>query len=264
MIRHKTLDQLKKMRKSCLIIAKLHEEFGKIIEPGITTKKLDRIAEEFIRDHHAKPAFKGVKSAPDIPPFPGCICASVNEELVHGIPSNRELKEGDIVSIDGGCLLDGYYSDAARTFAVGEISEEAKRLNDTTRECLEAAIAVCKPGARLFDIGAAVEKVALPRKYSIVREYVGHGIGRELWEDPQVPNFVPRFPEFRNIQFRKGLVIAIEPMINVGTHLTTRKRGTWVVKTADGKLCSHWENTIAIVDGGHIVLTETTPCILDN
>ncbi|MDZ7814947.1 MAG: type I methionyl aminopeptidase [Planctomycetota bacterium] len=263
MIRLKTVAQMKKMRSSCLIIARLHEELARRVKPGVTTEELDEFAYSFIADHGARPAFKGVESSPDLPPFPGTICASVNEELVHGIPGSRRLEEGDIISIDCGCLLDGYYSDAARTFMVGEVSDEARELVEVTRHCLEKAIEAARPGGKLFDIARAVEQVAHPSGFSIVREYVGHGIGRELWEEPQVPNFVPKFPDFRNIAMKEGLVIAIEPMINAGTYRTKRSRGSWTVTTADGRLCAHWENTIALVNGSNEVLTETTPSFLD-
>lgn len=251
------------MREAGLIVAKLHEELHAMIRPGVTTRQLDNFADSFIRSHGGKAAFRGVVSSPDLPPFPGVICASVNEELVHGVPSDRALEEGDIISIDVGCLLKGYYSDAARTWSVGAVSDEAADLVETCRECLQAAIRVTVPGGALFDIGKAVEAVALPKGYSIVTEYVGHGIGTELWEEPQVPNFVPKYPEYRNIRFSPGLVIAIEPMINCGTWRTTRRKGSWVVKTADSRLCAHWENTIAVLEQGHAVLTETAECELD-
>jgi methionyl aminopeptidase len=254
---------MKMMREAGLIVARLHEEMRKLVLPGVTTRELDRFADDFIRSAGAKPAFKGVVSSPDLPPFPGVICASVNEELVHGVPSDRELEEGDIISIDTGCLYRGFYSDAARTWVVGEGSKEAVDITETCRRCLEEATKVLVAGNRLFDIGKAVESVALPKGYSIVTEYVGHGIGTELWEEPQVPNFVPKFPDQRNPRFSPGLVLAVEPMINSGTSRTARKRGSWVVRTADNKLCAHWENTIAVLENGNAVLTETTPCELD-
>jgi len=263
LIRLKNAAQLKKMRAAGLIVAEVLEGLRDVVRPGVTTRELDEFAAEVIASRGAEPAFKGVRGPSDVPPFPAVICASVNEELVHGVPSSRVLQEGDIVTVDVGCKLDGFYGDAARTYPVGRISPEAERLVETTRECLEAAIARCRPGNWLFDISRAVERLARSRGYSVVEDYVGHGIGRELHEDPQVPNYVPRGASVRNVVLRSGMVLAIEPMINEGTHRTYRPRGKWTVRTADGKLCAHFENTVAILDGGCAVLTTSEPCSLD-
>lgn len=258
----KSLEELKKMRVAGLIVGEILDRLPEIIRPGVTTIELDRFAADIIKERDATPAFKGVIGGADIPPFPGVICASINEELVHGVPSKRILNEGDIISVDVGCKYMGFHGDAARTYAVGSVSEKAKRLMDTTEECLFAAIEVCKPGAMLFDIGAVVSEIATSRGYSVVEEYVGHGIGRGLHEGPQVPNYVPKFG-FRNMALRKGMVLAIEPMVNEGVYRTFRPKGEWTVRTADRKLCAHFEHTVALLDEGAVVLTSRKPCILD-
>ena len=263
MITIKSEADLIKMRAAGLIIARILEKFEEMVKPGITTLDLERFAASYIRENGASPAFKGVIGGPDIPPYPCVICASVNEELVHGVPSDRVLVEGDIISVDVGCKRDGFHGDAARTYAVGDISPQAKRLLDTTKSCLEAATECCKPGAWLFDIGRTVSAFAHEQGFSVVEDYVGHGIGRELHEDPQVPNYVPRFSGFRNMVLRKGMVLALEPMINEGTYRTYRPRGVWTVRTADRKLCAHFENTVAILDDGPAILTVTQKCPFD-
>ncbi|MFA4987789.1 MAG: type I methionyl aminopeptidase, partial [Candidatus Brocadiia bacterium] len=238
MIRLKTMQQLRLMRSAGLILARLLVEIKPLIKAGVTTRELDRFAEDSIRAAGAVPAFRGVRSSPDLKPFPGVICSSINDELVHGIPGETALREGDILKVDVGCRLEGFYADAARTYSVGPMSEATARLVDTTRDCLDAATRAMRPDGKLFDVSVAVQRLAEGRGFSVVRDYVGHGIGTGLHEDPQVPNFVPRMGEFANLSLRPGLVLAIEPMINEGTFKVRRNAGEWTVRTADGKLCA--------------------------
>jgi methionyl aminopeptidase len=218
------------------------------VKPGMTTADLDAIAEEFIRSHDgAVPAFKGLYG------FPGSICSSVNQEIVHGIPSKkRVLKEGDIVSLDVGVGYKGYFTDSATTVGVGAISPEAQRLLDVTQESLEAGIAVATPGNHIGDIGHAVQKVVEAAGFSVVRDLVGHGIGVEFHEEPQVPNYgKPK----RREKLVPGLTIAIEPMVNLGGPATRTLSDRWTIVTVDGSLSAHFEHTVAITDAGNLVLT---------
>ena len=221
------------------------------VAPGVTTGELDRIAEEEIRRLGAVPSFKGYMGA-GTTPFPGTICVSLNDEIVHGIPGDRVLKEGDIVSMDVGAIVDGFHGDSAFTVAVGEVSEEARRLIDATREALRLGVAQARAGARVGDISAVVQGYAEGLGYSVVRQYVGHGIGRDMHEEPQVPNYgVPG----RGPLLRTGMAIAIEPMLNLGTWETVQLDDGWTVVTADGSLSAHFEETVAITDDGAKVLT---------
>lgn len=234
------------MREAGRITAAALRVVATAVRPGVTTQELDELAEESIRAAGALPAFKGYHG------FTGTLCTSVNEQVVHGIPGPRVLREGEILSVDCGAIVDGYYGDSAMTFPVGEVSEEAKRLMTVTRESLEAGIARCVPGMRLYDISAAVQAVAERAGFSVVREYVGHGIGRAMHEDPQVPNYGKAGT---GPTLKPGMVLAIEPMINAGTPAVQSLDDGWTVVTADGSLSAHFEHTVAVTESGPLVLT---------
>ncbi|NLP51108.1 type I methionyl aminopeptidase [Bacillus sp. RO1] len=247
MIICKTPRELEIMREAGRIVALTHQELKKHIVPGVTTKQLDDIAEKFIRKHDAIPSFKGYNG------FRGSICASVNEELVHGIPSDRVLKDGDIISIDIGAKYNGYHGDSAWTYAVGNISDETKRLLEVTEQSLYEGIKEVKPGARLSDVSHAIQTYAEAHDFSIVREYVGHGIGQDLHEDPQIPHYGP--PN-KGPRLKPGMVLAIEPMVNAGTRYVKTLADDWTVVTVDGKMCAHFEHTVAITETGYEILTK--------
>ena len=245
--------ELEAMRQAGQVVARMIAAITRAVEPGMTTKDLDDVAVQELRRNGAKPAFLGYPSeAPEHLRFPATICTSVNEEIVHGIPGDRVLREGDLVKCDVGAIVDGMHGDAAVTLPVGEVSEEAKRLIETTRESLNRAIAQVRAGARLGDIGAAVQGYAEAQGYGVVREYVGHGIGRRLHEEPQVPNFGEAG---RGQMLRAGMAIAIEPMLNVGTWRTKTLDDGWTVVTADGRLSAHFEHTMAVGEDGAEVMT---------
>ncbi|MGB9904290.1 MAG: type I methionyl aminopeptidase [Desulfotomaculales bacterium] len=246
MITVKSKQELAYMREAGRIAALTFAELGRAIAPGVTTGELDRLAEDFIRAKGGRPAFKGLYG------FPASICASVNEEVVHGIPGLRRLENGDIISIDIGVEINGYYGDAAVTFPVGEIGEEAKRLLKVTEEALYAGIAMARAGRRLSDISHAVQSYVESRGFSVVRDYVGHGIGKSMHEDPQVPNFGP---PGRGPRLAPGMTLAIEPMINAGTHEVIVLADRWTVVTKDGKLSAHFEHTVAVTGGEPEILT---------
>jgi methionyl aminopeptidase len=235
------------MREAGRIVALTHKELQKAIRPGITTGELDAIAETFIRKHGAKPSFKGYGG------FAGSICTSVNEELVHGIPGKRKLNEGDIISLDIGAEVDGYHGDSAWTYGVGKISPQNQHLLDITEKSLYEGLAQAKPDARLTDISHAIQVCVEEAGYSIVREYVGHGIGRDLHEDPQIPNFGPAG---RGPRLKPGMVLAIEPMVNAGKRYVRTLADNWTVVTVDGSMCAHFEHTIAITEDGYEILTK--------
>ncbi len=234
------------MREAGRVTALALRLVGEAVAPGVTTETLDRIAEDAIRSAGAVPAFKGYHD------FPATICASLNDQVVHGIPGSSPLREGDILSVDVGAIVDGYYGDSAKTFAVGEVSDEAIALMDVTRRSLEAGIAACVPGMRLYDISAAIQRVAEEPGYGIVREYVGHGIGRAMHEEPQVPNFGPAG---RGPTLAAGMVFAIEPMINAGGAPVRSLDDGWTVVTEDGSLSAHFEHTVAVTEEGPRILT---------
>ena len=234
------------MRKAGQVVARMIAAIKEAVEPGITTKQLDTVAAKELKRQGAKPAFLGYMG------FPATICTSVNEQIVHGIPGDRVLKEGDLVKVDVGAIVDGLYGDSAMTLPVGQVSAEAMRLIETTKNSLDAAIEVVKSGNRLGDIGAAVQEYAESRGYGVVREYVGHGIGRNLHEEPQIPNYGVAG---RGALLHAGMVIAVEPMVNVGTWRTQALEDGWTVVTADGKLSAHFEHTMAIGEHGAEVLT---------
>lgn len=235
------------MEASARVLVDAFRELKTMIGPGVTTGELDAAAEKVIVDAGCVPSFKGYNG------FPGSCCISVNEEVVHGIPGDRVLVDGDIVGVDCGVIKDGWHSDSAETFAIGEIDDETRRLMETTRECLTAAIERCRVGNRISDIGIAVENHAKPRGFSIVESLVGHGIGRRLHEDPQVPNY--RSFSTPDPVLEEGLVIAIEPMINAGTKRVMTLPDQWTIVTADRKMSAHYEHTVAVTADGPRVLT---------
>ena len=246
MISIKSNKEIEKLRKAGMITAGALAAAGEALRPGMTTYELDRVVEKYITSHGAKPGFKGYGG------FPAAACISVNDEVIHGIPGPRKILEGDIVSVDTGAYIDGYYGDSCKTFACGEISEEAKALLKSTEESLYVAIEMAKPGVRLGDIGAAIQKYNEDRGFSVVREFVGHGLGRDMHEEPEVPNFGKAG---RGIRLQPGMVICIEPMINMGTAAIKVMPDKWTVKTQDGKLSAHFEHAIAITQNGNVILS---------
>jgi methionyl aminopeptidase len=234
------------MRKAGRIVAAVLGELKSQVKPGIKTKQLDAIAAKEVSRLGATPSFKGYRG------YPANICASVNDEIVHGIPGDRILKEGDIISLDFGAIFEGFQGDAAITIGVGTISPEARKLIDTTEKALRAGIAAVKNGVRLGDVSATIQEYAESRGYSVVREYTGHGIGREMHEDPQVPNFGQAGS---GPVLQKNMTIAIEPMVTVGDWRTKVGTNRWTVSTVDGSLSAHFEHTIAVTNGGAEVLT---------
>lgn len=248
----KTEDEIELMRRANRLVGATLAELGRAIKPGITTKELDRIADEFIRDHGAVPTFKGFPN-PYGEPFPASICTSVNEIVVHGIPSEKTvLKEGDIISIDCGTLLDGFNGDSCYTFCVGEVSEEVQRLLDTTKASLYKGIEQAVAGNHVGDIGNAVETCCTAEGYGVVRELTGHGIGRAMHEDPHVPNYGRRG---NGVMLKAGMCIAIEPMITMGNRLIGLMPDRWSIRTLDGKPAAHFEHTIAIRKGKAEILS---------
>lgn len=247
MIIKKTPHQIEEMTESGRLSAKVLREVGARVKPGVSTAELDRIAEMIIRMEGGIPAFKGYGG------FPGSICASVNDQIVHGIPSNSViLQEGDILSIDTGAIVKGWVGDNAWTYPVGKISPEKKRLLEVTEQCMWAGIEAARPGNHLGDIGHAIQEIAERAGYGVVREYVGHGVGRDMHEDPNVPNYGRKHT---GIKLEPGMVIAIEPMINIGTYKTKVMSDGWLVCTRDGKPSAHFEKTVAITEDGPRVLT---------
>lgn len=247
MIIKKTPYQIEEMAEAGRLSAKVLREVGARVKPGVSTAELDRIAEMTIRMEGGIPAFKGYGG------FPGSICASVNDQIVHGIPSNSViLQEGDILSIDTGAIVKGWVGDNAWTYPVGKISPEKKRLLEVTEQCMWAGIEAARPGNHLGDIGHAIQEIAERAGYGVVREYVGHGVGRDMHEDPNVPNYGRKHT---GIKLEPGMVIAIEPMINIGTYKTKVMSDGWLVCTRDGKPSAHFEKTVAITEDGPRVLT---------
>lgn len=234
------------MRRAGRVVGLTLDMVGQKLMPGMTTAELDHLVEEFIRSHGAVPAFKNYRG------FPGSACISIDEEVVHGLPGKRVIKEGELVSVDIGSILDGFYGDSARSFAVGEISSEKQELMDWTKESLKAGIDMARKGNKLGAISSAVQEVAESRGYGVVRELVGHGIGREMHEDPQVPNVGS--PD-DGPKLKTGMVLAIEPMINMGTFQVKTMPDEWTVVTADGQPSAHFEHTVAITDNGPDILT---------
>lgn len=244
----KSAKELEVMRRAGRIVAETLAALRARVAPGVSTAELDALAEAEILKRKAKPAFKGYRG------FPATLCASINEEVVHGIPrKDRVLKDGDIIGLDMGCVLEGYYADSAVTVAVGNVSKEARRLLDVARESLEKGIARMEPGGRLGDVGAAIQAHVEAAGFSVVREFVGHGIGRALHEDPPVPNYGTAGT---GIRLKPGMVLAIEPMVNAGGPDVRVLEDQWTAVTADGRLSAHFEHTVAVTENGPEILTK--------
>jgi methionyl aminopeptidase len=246
MIHLKSPEEMEKMRRASRIVAEVLKEIGSFVKPGVTTSELDSLAEEMMRKKKAVPAFKGYRG------YPNVLCTSVNETVVHGIPSELSLKEGDIIGIDCGVVIDGFYGDSARTFAVGRVDPESQRLIDVTRESLQKGIEQMAVGNRIHDISWAVQSHVEAAGFSIVRDFVGHGIGRSLHEEPQVPNFgTPR----TGMRLAAGMVLAIEPMVNQGKPEVKVLEDGWTAVTVDGMRSAHFEHTIALTEKGFEILS---------
>lgn len=242
----RTPAEIEQMRRAGSLVGQVLERLREHVAPGVSTRELDAIAENMIRSRGGVPSFKGYRG------YPASICASVNNEIIHGIPGDRMLVDGDIVSIDCGAMLGGYHGDAAMTFPVGPVSAEAEKLMTVTREALNAGIAMARPKMRLGDVGNAIQRYVEANGFSVVRDFVGHGIGRHMHEDPQIPNFGPAGMGMR---LRTGMVLAIEPMVNAGGHEVVVMDDGWTACTRDGSLSAHFEHTVAITDDGPEVLT---------
>jgi len=246
MIILKTKREIEIMKKSGRLVAQSHELVRLNIKPGVTTKELDQIVEDFLKSQNAIPTFKGYNG------FPYSICASVNEEVVHGFPSSRRLRKGDIVSVDIGATFEGYVGDSAKTFFVGEVNDEKRRLVEVTRQSFYEGIKFAKVSFRLSDISHAIQQYVEAAGFSVVRDYVGHGVGKNMHESPQIPNFGK---PGKGPRLQEGMVLAIEPMINAGTYNVRVLDNDWTVVTVDGKPSAHYEHTIAITDGEPMLLT---------
>ena len=248
MILLKSARELQRMRAAGKILAEVKERLKGLVRPGISTGEIDADVEAFILARKARSAFKGYRG------FPATVCTSINEEVVHGIPSpKRKLREGDIVGLDLGCVVDGLFGDAARTVAVGKVSEEAKRLMEVTEEALYRGIEQLQAGKRLGDLGFAVQQTAERAGYSVVRAFVGHGIGKKLHEEPPVPNYGE--PD-RGVRLKEGMVLAIEPMVNVGSYEVEIKEDGWTAVTKDGSLAAHFEHSVAVTQNGPFILSK--------
>lgn len=254
----KRRSEIEKMRRSGRLVGRILHEMRQMVRPGVTTRDLDQRAQAIIEAAGATPLFKNYPnpSGPRFPRFPAVICSSVNDVIVHGIPNGKPLKEGDVVSVDCGVRLDGYVGDAAITIPVGEIDPEVEQLLADTQECLRRAIAACQVGNRLGDIGWAVQSFAEPKGYGIVRDYCGHGVGKQMHEEPQVPNYGE---PGKGIRLRPGLCIAIEPMINLGTYETKTLSDHWTVVTKDRRVSAHFEHSVAVTEEGPVILTAYDP-----
>jgi methionyl aminopeptidase len=246
MIIYKTPAEIEIMREAAQIVSRTLGLIASEVKPGVTPLYLDKIAEEYIRSQNAIPGFLGLYD------FPNTLCISINEQVVHGIPTDRVLKEGDIISVDCGALYEGFYGDHAYTFEVGEVAPKIKKLLEVTKECLDLGVAETKAGNRIEDIGFAIQQHAEKHGYGVVRELVGHGLGRTMHEDPQVPNYGRRG---RGKKIQEGLVIAIEPMINMGTANVKTLEDEWTIVTADGRPSAHFEHDVAVVNGKPEVLS---------
>jgi methionyl aminopeptidase len=246
MIHYKTEEEIELVRKSSLLVAKTHAEIAGLIKPGVTTQALDEIAEEFIRDNGGEPAFKGYRG------FPNTLCMSPNDQVVHGIPNDRVLKDGEILSVDCGVVMNGYYGDSAFTYEVGDVDIETKKLLRVTKESLYKGIEMAVSGNRIGDIGYAIQKYAESFGYGVVRELVGHGVGKDLHESPEVPNYGRRGV---GSMLNEGLVIAIEPMINMGSKRILQHNDGWTITTIDNKPSAHFEHTIVVRKGKAEILS---------
>lgn len=253
MISIKSKSEIELMKKSGEVVAAVLEKLGEEIKPGITTLDLDKIAESVIKSYGAIPSFKGYKGLPGAIDYPASICASVNNEVVHGIPGLKVLKDGDIISIDVGAYLNGYHADAARTFPVGNISPAAEKLIEVTKQSFYEGIKKAVKGNRIVDISSEIQEYVEKHNFSVVREYVGHGIGKQMHEPPQIPNYRTRE---RGLRLEPGMTLAIEPMVNQGEYFVKLHDNKWTVETADGSLSAHYENTIAVTDAEPVILTK--------
>ena len=251
MIFLKTDDEIELLRQSNLLVGRTLAEVAKLIKPGVTTLELDRVAEEFIRDNGAIPTFKGFPNQFG-QPFPGTLCTSVNDQVVHGIPNDRPLEEGDIVSVDCGTYMNGFCGDSAYTFCVGEVAPEVKELLRVTKEALYKGIENAVHGKRLGDIGSAVQDHCTKHSFGVVREFVGHGIGKDMHEEPAVPNYGKRGS---GVLLKSGMCIAIEPMITLGSPQIYMEPDRWTIRTRDGKCAAHFEHTLAVRKGKAEVLS---------
>lgn len=255
----KSMDEIEAMRPAGELVAQALLMIEEMVEPGVTTLEIDQAVEGLLVRSGGIPAFKGYPcAAPGGPDFPATICASVNEVVVHGIPDDRPLVEGEIISIDVGVDLNGWFGDAARTFPVGRVGRKAERLIRVTRECLSTAVAALKPGVKMRRVSAAIQETAEKAGYSVVRKFVGHGIGRQMHEPPQIPNYVSRMFGSPDLKLEAGAVLAIEPMVNAGTADVLVKSDGWTVHTKDHAPSAHFEDTVAIGPDGPIVLTATS------
>ena len=252
----KTAEQIEQMRRAGRIVRRVLDRIGEMIGPGVSTMRLNEEAEKMTRRQNAECLFKGVPGRGKAGPFPAAICASINEELVHGIPSGREIREGDLVSVDFGVRLNGWCGDAAETYVVGEVDGKVNRLVDVTRNALAMAVRMCRPNERWSHIARAMQNYVEGEGFSVVREFVGHGIGAEMWEDPKVPNFVSRVLEARDIHLEPGLVLAVEPMVNMGAADVEYAPDGWTVVTKDRLPSAHFEHMVAITTEGAEVLTD--------
>jgi methionyl aminopeptidase len=252
MIRLKNEKQIDGIRKSCKMLSAMYRELIPLVKPGVQTVEIDRWVQNWIKQAGGKPVFLGYRQPKNHIPYPAAICISVNDEVIHGIPSKRRIREGDLVGLDCGIELDGYISDQAVSVEAGRVSREVHDLNMTARDCLYRGIAAMKAGDRLLQIARAVEGYANGRGYSVVRDYCGHGVGFSLHEDPQVPNY----PHGANPRMNNGMVLAVEPMINTGTGDVEVLDDGWTVVTADGMFSAHWEHTAAIFNGKTEILTD--------
>ena len=252
MIRLKTEKQIESIRKSCKMLSAMYRELIPLVKPGVQTIEIDHWVRNWIKRSGGKPVFLGYRQPKNHAPYPAAICISINNEVIHGIPSKRKIQEGDLVGLDCGIELDGFVSDQAVSIEAGRVSSEVHDLNVTTRECLYRGIAAVKAGDRLLQIARAMEGHAKARGYGIVREYCGHGVGFSLHEDPQVPNY----PHGPNPRMGNGMVFAIEPMINMGGAGVEVLDDDWTVVTSDDSVSAHWEHTVAIVNGKTEILTE--------
>ncbi|MFP4027079.1 MAG: type I methionyl aminopeptidase [Candidatus Brocadiia bacterium] len=248
-VNRKKPPELAKMRKAGRLVAETLQLAVEAAEPGVTTGKLDRLAEEYIRSHDAIPAFKGYRG------YPATLCTSLNEEVVHGIPGARTIKEGDVLSIDAGVFLDGYAGDAARTVLIGECSEEAQSITKTCREALQAALEVIRAGVKIAEIGHAIQQTAEDAGYGVVRKYTGHGIGKKMHEFPQIPNFVSSWPLSSGPKLPEGATVAIEPMLTAGSGKVEELDNGWTVVTKERCLAVHFENTIAVEKERAVIMT---------
>ena len=252
----KTENEISKIEKSCRIVAETLTLIEKYMAPGTETLEIDRIAEDYILSKGAKPAFKGY--VVDGKKFPYTLCISINDEVVHGMPGRRKLEEGQIVSVDCGAELDGYFGDSAVTYAVGNVSEEKLKLMSSTKEALMLGIEKAVSKNKVYDISRAVQEFVEMRGYSVTRELVGHGIGKNLHEEPPVPNFVPPLlhrSKYPNIKLEKGMALAIEPMVHAGTKFVRTESDGWTVRTVDGKPAAHFEHTVIVEDKYPLILT---------